>query len=198
MPRPRSRLSILIPLLLTAAILALWLSSYSPRLLFSHAASPTEHHFLYSSRGQLHFITQSVLPPPDSAHTIDVSKLGSIQIAQANEIAVMSFAPAAPSPLSTTGFQYNNSFGGMRLNGTTFRTRIRVLSLPYWPLTLATASLAAFAIHRARRRPDPALCRHCSYNLTANTSGICPECGTPIQGQNPPRLDRQPPHPSPT
>lgn len=24
------------------------------------------------------------------------------------------------------------------------------------------------------------LCRTCSYNLTANTSGVCPECGTPI------------------
>jgi hypothetical protein len=23
-------------------------------------------------------------------------------------------------------------------------------------------------------------CRHCGYNLTGNTSGICPECGTPV------------------
>ncbi len=25
------------------------------------------------------------------------------------------------------------------------------------------------------------LCRHCGYNLTGNVSGVCPECGKPIQ-----------------
>jgi len=24
------------------------------------------------------------------------------------------------------------------------------------------------------------LCRGCGYNLTGNTSGVCPECGTPL------------------
>jgi len=27
---------------------------------------------------------------------------------------------------------------------------------------------------------DPTLCRGCSYNLTGNISGICPECGRPM------------------
>jgi len=27
---------------------------------------------------------------------------------------------------------------------------------------------------------DPTLCRGCSYNLTGNISGICPECGRPL------------------
>lgn len=27
---------------------------------------------------------------------------------------------------------------------------------------------------------DPMLCRACSYNLTGNVSGICPECGRPL------------------
>ncbi|MBI4719190.1 MAG: hypothetical protein HY763_15435 [Planctomycetes bacterium] len=27
---------------------------------------------------------------------------------------------------------------------------------------------------------DPSLCKGCSYNLTGNVSGICPECGRPI------------------
>ncbi len=30
---------------------------------------------------------------------------------------------------------------------------------------------------RYRRKHD--LCMHCGYNLTGNTSGTCPECGTP-------------------
>jgi len=32
-----------------------------------------------------------------------------------------------------------------------------------------------------RRHPCELLCTHCSYNLTGNVSGVCPECGTPIQ-----------------
>jgi hypothetical protein len=32
---------------------------------------------------------------------------------------------------------------------------------------------------RQRRRRKNNLCLSCGYNLTANTSGVCPECGTP-------------------
>ncbi|MCP4594421.1 MAG: hypothetical protein GY842_27130 [bacterium] len=32
--------------------------------------------------------------------------------------------------------------------------------------------------HRRRRRD---LCPNCGYNLTGNTSGVCPECGEPIE-----------------
>ncbi len=28
---------------------------------------------------------------------------------------------------------------------------------------------------------DPNCCAKCSYNLTGNVSGVCPECGTPIE-----------------
>ncbi len=28
-------------------------------------------------------------------------------------------------------------------------------------------------------------CQQCGYNLTGNTSGVCPECGTPAPGQKP-------------
>ena len=31
-----------------------------------------------------------------------------------------------------------------------------------------------------RRRFKPNECRHCGYDLTGNVSGVCPECGTPI------------------
>ena len=30
------------------------------------------------------------------------------------------------------------------------------------------------------RRVRPGICSICGYNLTANTSGVCPECGTKI------------------
>ncbi len=35
----------------------------------------------------------------------------------------------------------------------------------------------------ARRRIRPGHCTKCSYNLTGNTTGVCPECGTPATPQ---------------
>lgn len=52
-------------------------------------------------------------------------------------------------------------------------------------LLLASATSLLLGCLRERRR-DPAwflarsLCPHCLYSLVGNTSGICPECGTPI------------------
>lgn len=55
--------------------------------------------------------------------------------------------------------------------------------LPFWSLlVLSIIYPAAFILRRLRDRSCPAFlrCSHCNYNLTGNTSGICPECGTPI------------------
>lgn len=36
-----------------------------------------------------------------------------------------------------------------------------------------------FSVVRAKNKPKPGSCRTCNYDLTGNTSGTCPECGTP-------------------
>jgi hypothetical protein len=55
--------------------------------------------------------------------------------------------------------------------------------------TAAALALAAFVaiLHKTGRRDalrlrfaDYPTCAKCTYNLTGNLSGICPECGTPI------------------
>ena len=48
------------------------------------------------------------------------------------------------------------------------------IALWVWALRTETRAL----VHRDRDRLG--LCRACGYNLTGNTSGVCPECGTPI------------------
>jgi uncharacterized paraquat-inducible protein A len=54
------------------------------------------------------------------------------------------------------------------------------LSLSYWGLlTLAGGSIGWRRADRHLKAQDPDVCSHCAYNLTANTSGVCPECGTP-------------------
>src|SRR5437868_2850446 len=58
-----------------------------------------------------------------------------------------------------------------------------VLVFPIWLLAVATAMvsacwLSALLCRRTRRKAGG--CPRCGYNLTGNTSGVCPECGTPI------------------
>jgi hypothetical protein len=57
--------------------------------------------------------------------------------------------------------------------------RFRAALVPLWFLVvLAVIPLAWAALVRRRRRPPPGHCRSCGYDLTANASGRCPECGT--------------------
>ncbi|HUN82555.1 MAG TPA: hypothetical protein VMV81_13710 [Phycisphaerae bacterium] len=54
------------------------------------------------------------------------------------------------------------------------------LQLPAIPIVcvVAITILALFARSRARKLEGH--CSHCRYCLTGNTTGICPECGTPV------------------
>jgi hypothetical protein len=66
------------------------------------------------------------------------------------------------------------------------------LSIPYHPPGVPHAVVACVlallpahrftrwrARRRAKRQAEQGLCFNCSYNLAGNTSGVCPECGTP-------------------
>ena len=64
--------------------------------------------------------------------------------------------------------------------GSTFRARVYFPAV--WAVVLfsmlPTTWLIAWRM-RGRRRTS-GLCSVCSYDLTGNTSGVCPECGTPV------------------
>lgn len=53
------------------------------------------------------------------------------------------------------------------------------VGVPLWLPFLAAALPTGVLWHRDRR-PPPGHCQACGYNLTGNTSGVCPECGEPI------------------
>ena len=60
-----------------------------------------------------------------------------------------------------------------------------ILVLPYWFVILVFSALFfPFVLKRVlderRRAAGAGRCVQCGYNLTGNTSGICPECGTKV------------------
>jgi hypothetical protein len=66
---------------------------------------------------------------------------------------------------------------------------VAFLFVPFWipALLLAAWPLLGWArpawIRHRRRRPG--LCLYCGYDLTGNTSGRCPECGSPVAARAP-------------
>jgi hypothetical protein len=50
------------------------------------------------------------------------------------------------------------------------------LYVPLWPVIVAIVALMWWT----RERKCVTTCWHCSYDLTGNVSGICPECGTEV------------------
>jgi hypothetical protein len=52
-----------------------------------------------------------------------------------------------------------------------------------WPVVAIAVGAIAIILDARGKRPDPNLCVHCSYDLTANVSGICPECGNAIRSR---------------
>jgi len=52
--------------------------------------------------------------------------------------------------------------------------------IPCWSLTALSSILVALAIRRKLNLPGPNQCPRCRYDLTGNTSGVCPECGREI------------------
>jgi hypothetical protein len=56
-------------------------------------------------------------------------------------------------------------------------------AVPLWFIAVLTGvfpGLRALNWLRSPRRARPGFCAKCGYNLTGNTSGVCPECGTPV------------------
>jgi predicted Zn-ribbon and HTH transcriptional regulator len=55
---------------------------------------------------------------------------------------------------------------------------------------LGILGLATTATWWRERLPKPGQCRGCRYDLTGNTSGICPECGSAFTPPEPVRCQR--------
>jgi hypothetical protein len=93
------------------------------------------------------------------------------------------FVEAAPSNRLHFPRHYWLGFGWNRTTsvGQGGVARVFIGCMPLWAvmaLLLNLTLLLAWGGRPSRDHPDN--CVVCSYNLTGNTSGTCPECGTPI------------------
>jgi len=57
------------------------------------------------------------------------------------------------------------------------------VTIPFWFCCAGSGILAIFCRRRTLSRVRQGKCPICEYNLTANVTGICPECGSPIQSK---------------
>jgi hypothetical protein len=77
-----------------------------------------------------------------------------------------------------TQWQFGFVLPTLKVNDTIFAKLS--IEVPLWIPFVSFAIPTAFLWYLDRRRTQPGNCSICNYNLTGNTSGICPECGTPI------------------
>ncbi len=56
-------------------------------------------------------------------------------------------------------------------------TAFEHVEMPLYLLVIPFASLTAWLWYRNQRRSRRGQCSECGYDLTGNTSGVCPECG---------------------
>jgi hypothetical protein len=86
-----------------------------------------------------------------------------------------------PAPLAT----YLAWAGRPGINRASAAMPFAAVRVPWWMVVLLFAALplwrGASSFRRDRRRRRRAVrncCPECGYDLTANVSGVCPECGT--------------------
>jgi hypothetical protein len=107
------------------------------------------------------------------------------------------YVGAAP-PLGTRdGLRFLHRNPGLRVHGgfglrylywrpfVRWDRSVQHVYIPLWIPCLVVGSAAALLWWRDRRLPT-GHCQKCGYNLTGNVSGVCPECGTPIEREGKP------------
>ena len=145
-------------LLLCVALAVLWVRSYRVMdgVRYSHP-SATSSHCLHTRHGAVHYLYCG----PPLTTTPGWRWLG------------------GPQPPKFVAMVDRPQWRALGFAGGGVKT-FWFVSVPFWSLVIAAAALPAATLVRRvrrRRRLGAGRCAACGYDLTANVSGVCPECG---------------------
>jgi hypothetical protein len=170
-----------VSLLLCAATLIMWLASFLAFAPFGQrwttywdGNSEYLERCWIASNGSLHLIRSDRMTNPAPTSTPSYFRKSGIDPFYGFQPMPTRFGFARFSHVAT----WREHATGVQVTLTT-----QQLSFPIWPPAILFAILPfrRFAADQQyRKRRARGLCSACSYNLTANTSGVCPECGTTV------------------
>jgi hypothetical protein len=166
----RRRIFTLASLLLCLAVLSLWIRSYFSYDLFGRHAYPDIGTELMSARGHLilwhwdHY-AEGKAPPQDWIFE---------RIAPASQggKSIISGYDVSDTP------HWWNRRGFLLQIHPYWEPETWLVIVPHWFLVLISVAVL-FISTRHSKRPIGAC--QCGYNLTGNTSGVCPECGATVE-----------------
>jgi hypothetical protein len=181
-----------ISLLLCLATVVLWVRSYRPRdaverdVFLEHENAESDmDDIVYSSEGLILWVHQRYpdIYGPAKSQAVHWRWFNPLPPEKDPE-------PGRNELKGLQGLSRRSSLGistNLKLDRKTLASQWRVegfyFLVPHRILALAFSILpAAFVVirFRKRKRSSEVLCRSCGYDLTGNTSGVCPECGQPI------------------
>ena len=162
MKRKLLNFTVAVSLVLFLATVALWVRSYwVADVILLPKAEWWRRYTINSDLGTLIVWTEVLRPPSDSPYwdrlALDRARTDWLRTQRSKDIGWTGFA------VRSTGVAH----------------QLLMVSMPYWFLAVLTASLPAVSLLH-KRRLHFQVCPICSYNLTGNTSGVCPECGTAV------------------
>ena len=137
----------------------------------------------FSGDSQLHDSCDSGLVIEVS--TILASPRPSFSVPDNNPSALYAWIASMQKRPSIAGFEFGRQYafisggGHMQLYATAM-LRDDGIKIPAWFIVLLTAVLPLWWVRGVRSKPGGPGCLACGYDLTGNTSGVCPECGTPV------------------
>jgi hypothetical protein len=89
-----------------------------------------------------------------------------------------------PWELRTYGWAGKLGFWVDTRPGAKGNSRIAIVVPTVVPVALSTVLPLAWGVRRIWKKRSKGSCPECSYNLTGNISGVCPECGTVVKNRS--------------
>ena len=177
-------------LLLFAATLGLWVQSAWKPVTYLLVAHPSRTIFVGSSRGRLRVWSQEVTPAPPEGIVATLTVPHEVSVGTLTRTlrgGVKYEFPDKQYEWSSRQLIGRGSIGNAKgsYNFSVFESHFQLAWwLPAMVSLLPVGVLLSIWTMR-RRRFWMGKCQTCSYDLTGNASGVCPECGTAIASNSP-------------